>query len=179
MDNSTLSGVDGASHRVYAFTSYPEIEARFSPGQADSAIDEIKRLMARWHAAIPDHRLGGHRPRRLDRTRARSPVGARLVHGCLPALTNELLGATPTAPGFSTWTVSPHPGSVLWARGVVPTPHGPLSVQWQARTKRGEPSFTLRVTAPAGTSGQIAVPTSAGHVVHDGIGPGTHTITIP
>src|SRR6202012_3465142 len=64
--------------------------------------------------------------------------------GVLPALTNNLLGAAPTAPGFATWTVRPNPGSVTWARGQVPTPHGPLSVRWQVGEKPGEPSFTLQ-----------------------------------
>jgi len=98
--------------------------------------------------------------------------------------------------------VRPHPGGITWARGLVPTPHGPLSVQWQTGTTGGEPSFTLRVTVPTGTRGQIAVPGDAnadvrldgkpvrigtgpaaarisdGYVVLDGVGAGTHTITV-
>ncbi|MGW2282415.1 alpha-L-rhamnosidase-related protein, partial [Streptomyces sp. NPDC001770] len=41
MDNDTI--FEGASQRVYAFTSYPEIVARFEAGQADSALDQIRR----------------------------------------------------------------------------------------------------------------------------------------
>lgn len=37
-------------------------------------------------------------------------------------LTNELFGASPATPGFDTWTRTP--GSVRWARGQLPTPHG-------------------------------------------------------
>ena len=50
--------------------------------------------------------------------------------GVLPALTRELLGAEPTAPGFTRWQVSPRPGPVAWAQGRVPTPRGPLAVSW-------------------------------------------------
>jgi hypothetical protein len=42
MDNDSL--VSDGSQRVYAFTSFPEIEARFTTGQAASALDEIGRL---------------------------------------------------------------------------------------------------------------------------------------
>jgi hypothetical protein len=34
-------------------------------------------------------------------------------------------------------------------------------VQWESGQRRGAPTFTLRVTAPRGTSGQIAVPAPA------------------
>jgi hypothetical protein len=78
--------------------------------------------------------------------------------GVLPALTNELLGVTPTGPGFSTWTVEPHPGSVSWAQGQVPTPHGPLTVQWQQTADR----FTLHVNAPKGTRGKAVIPVAGG-----------------
>ena len=53
----------------------------------------------------------------------------------------------------------PHPGSVTWARGQVPTPHGPLRVSWvQGGGQGGGRAFTLAVTAPRGTSGDVAVP---------------------
>jgi hypothetical protein len=112
--------------------------------------------------------------------------------GVLPALTNDLLGARPTGPGFSTWSVQPHPGTVTWARGQVPTPHGPLGVSWS----RGSGTFTLTVTVPAGTSGVIAVPAGGdlvevqvdgagslaqpqnGYVTMHGVGAGSHTVTV-
>ena len=157
MDNDTL--VADGSQRVYAFTSYPEIQARFRIGQANSAIDQIKRMYG-W--------MTSHDPG----ITAWEGIGAggsmyegpytSAAHGwstgVLPALTNELLGATPTGPGFATWSVRPHPGSVTWARGQLPTPHGPLRVSWTAGT--GRHAFTLTVDAPRGTSGVVSVPTN-------------------
>lgn len=65
MDNDTLFG--GASQRVYAFTSYPELVARFETGLADSAIDQIKRTygwmdshdpgITQWEGIGPDGSL--------------------------------------------------------------------------------------------------------------------------
>ena len=116
--------------------------------------------------------------------------------GVLPALSNELLGVSPTGPGFSTWEVRPHPGGVEWAQGVVPTPKGPLDADW---SHPATGTFTLTIQAPAGTSGTVAVPTDsvpvtvtldgrsvrakdlgteAGYAVLTGVGSGRHTVTV-
>ena len=73
--------------------------------------------------------------------------------GVLPALTNELLGVRPTAPGFATWSVAAAPGVVAWARGQVPTPHGPLTADWhQPGPGRLHPDRPRARTAPAAAS---------------------------
>jgi hypothetical protein len=191
MDNDTL--ISGGSQRVYAFTSYPEIEARFLSGQANSAIEEIKRLygwmsshdpgITDWEGVGPGGSLyeGGF-----------TSAAHGWATGVLPALTNDLLGARPTGPGFSTWSVAPHPGTVSWARGRLPTPHGPLDVSWS----QASGTFTLTVTVPAGTSGVIAAPADGaqvelavdgtdivaqpqnGYVTLQGVGVGSHTVTV-
>lgn len=202
MDNDTL--VPDGAERVYAFTSYPEIQARFLTGQADSAIDEIKRLYG-W--------MAGHGPGITDwegigaggsmYEGAYTSAAHGWSTGVVPALTNDLLGATPTGPGFSTWSVAPHPGSVTWARGQLPTPHGPLAVDWTRGS--GSRQFSLTLTAPKGTTGDVDVPATGaratvtvdgrvawdgsrahafaatlkdGRVTLHGIPAGTHTITV-
>ncbi|MDT4911195.1 MAG: hypothetical protein QOC66_323 [Pseudonocardiales bacterium] len=192
MDNDTL--VSDGSKRVYAFTSYPEITARFMTGAADSAINEIKRLYG-W--------MAGHDPGTTDW----EGIGANgsmyegpytsAAHGwstgVVSELTNQLLGAAPATPGYATWTVQPHPGTVQWARGQLPTPHGPLDVSW--RVGNGSRTFTLTVTAPRSTAGTVSVPVSGAHVQVrvDGrivnapadsgyasvpVGAGRHTVTV-
>jgi Bacterial alpha-L-rhamnosidase C-terminal domain len=52
--------------------------------------------------------------------------------------------------------VRPHPGPVTWARGRLPTPHGPLDVSWAVG--QGAAAFALTVDAPRGTSGDVSVP---------------------
>jgi alpha-L-rhamnosidase len=46
------------------------------------------------------------------------------------ALTRYVLGARPVDAGYATWIVQPQPGSLSWTVGQVPTPHGPLAVNW-------------------------------------------------
>ncbi|MEV6642354.1 alpha-L-rhamnosidase C-terminal domain-containing protein [Amycolatopsis sp. NPDC051371] len=158
MDNDTL--VADGTKRVYAFTSFPEIQARFRSGQAASAIDQIKRMygwMASHDPGITAWEGIGEGGSHYEQGYTSAAHGWST--GVVPALTNDLLGVSPTSPGFATWTVSPHPGSVAWARGAVPTPKGALSASW---TQQGS-VFSLTVTAPRGTSGSLVVP--AGRVV--------------
>ncbi|MDW6064209.1 alpha-L-rhamnosidase C-terminal domain-containing protein [Streptomyces sp. FXJ1.4098] len=161
MDNDTIFG--GASQRVYAFTSYPEIVARFLAGRADSAVDQIRRTYG-W---MDSHDPGtthweGIGPNGSLYEGAYTSMAHGWSTGVLPALTHQLLGAVPTAPGYATWEVRPHPASVAWARGQLPTPHGGLRVQWHNAPGR----FDLTVQAPAATSGVIALPhaPAASHV---------------
>lgn len=156
MDNDTL--VSDGTERVYAFTSYPEISARFMTGAADSAIAEIKRLYG-WMA---DHDPGGTDWEGIGAggsmyEGAYTSAAHGWSTGVVPELTNGLLGARPTSPGYATWSVVPHPGKVRWARGQLPTPHGPLRVGWQSSARR----FALAVTAPHGTAGRVSVPVPA------------------
>jgi hypothetical protein len=78
--------------------------------------------------------------------------------------------------------VQPHPGTVRWARGELPTPHGGLYVAWQ----RGDGAFTLTVRAPQGTSGTVSVPVAAdsdvvrldGHAVTGSTSRGYRTVQV-
>ena len=195
MDNDTIFA--GASERVYAFTSYPELLARFRSGQADSAIDQIKRTYGWMYRNDPGITAWeGIGPQGTPYEGAYTSMAHGWSTGALPALSNELLGIRPTGPGFDTWQVRPHPGSVQWARGRVPTPRGPLDADW---SHPAPGSFSLALTAPAGTSGTVAVPTDGlpvtvrldgrtlraqdfslqdGYAVLTHVRPGHHTVTV-
>ncbi|MEA5365745.1 alpha-L-rhamnosidase C-terminal domain-containing protein [Amycolatopsis sp., V23-08] len=181
MDNDTL--VSDGTKRVYAFTSYPELVARFQTGQAASAIDQIKRMygwMTSHDPGITDWEGIGDGGSHYEQGYTSAAHGWST--GVVPALTNELLGVSPTSPGFATWQVAPKPGNVAWARGAVPTPKGALSASW---TQVG-PVFSLTVTAPRGTSGSLVVPAGRvvlldGHPVRSTtlqVSGGTHTVLV-
>jgi Bacterial alpha-L-rhamnosidase C-terminal domain len=69
---------------------------------------------------------------------------------------------TPTGFGFERYDLIPHPGGLTRASGAVPTSHGTIRAAWRAHPGG---RFELTVTAPAGTTGRIGVPT-AGRRVH-------------
>ncbi|MBO4255716.1 alpha-L-rhamnosidase-related protein [Streptomyces griseorubiginosus] len=199
MDNDTI--FDGASQRVYAFTSYPEIVARFTAGRADSALDQIRRTYGWMDAHDPGiTNWEGIGPGGSLYEDAYTSMAHGWSTGVLPALTHHLLGARPTSPGYATWEVCPQPGDVSWAQGQLPTPHGPLRVAWE----NSGSVFRLEVEVPRGTRGTVALPGDSGRLtvradgrrmwdghrasdgtvgVEDGrvtitgLAPGTHTVT--
>lgn len=71
------------------------------------------------------------------------------------SLTGQVLGVTPTGPGFSSYAVVPTPGDLTWAQGRVPTPHGAIGASWRSTARE----FTLTADAPRGTTGRLAAPT--------------------
>ncbi len=66
-----------------------------------------------------------------------------------------LLGVRPTTPGYKNFSVKPQPTrEVRWAKGVVPTPHGPITASWAVT---GD-ALKLAVTVPKDTSADILLP---------------------
>lgn len=101
-----------------------------------------------WEKLAPDGTINGG--------------GTSLAHawstGPTPALTSYVLGVTPASPGYATWRIAPQPGSLRWAEGVVPTPHGGISVKWAS----SQAGFAIAIEAPRGTSGTVVLPKGAG-----------------
>ena len=51
--------------------------------------------------------------------------------GPTAALSDFVLGVSPARPGYGHWIIAPQRGGLKWAQGVVPTPHGSISVRWR------------------------------------------------
>jgi len=154
-DNDVVSA--GFSQRVYPFMSYFELEARFISGSAASALEEIRRLYGWMTNNDPGitfwEGIGDNgSPYEGPYTSMAHPWAT----GIVPVLTNYVLGVMPTGPGFSAWSIKPMPGDVQWAKGVVPTPNGPITVNWNSNQALG--LFWLSATAPSGSNGTISVP---------------------
>lgn len=153
MDDDSL-GPD-FSKRVYAFISYFDIEARFLTGMADSALDEIRRLYGWMASHDPEHTFwegigtGGSMYEGAFTSAAHG-----WSTGVVPALTNFVLGVTPTEPGYARFQVKPFPGNVSWSQGQVPTMYGPISVRWEASSM----AISANMTIPNGTICDIALP---------------------
>jgi hypothetical protein len=72
------------------------------------------------------------------------------------SLTTQVLGVSPTTPGFARFAVAPRTGGLRWAEGTVPTPHGTARVSWQ----QDRSAFTMTLGAPGGTRPTVTVPTA-------------------
>jgi hypothetical protein len=164
-DNDTWHGYpwgDQASLRVYPFIGYFELVARYQSGLDNSAVALVRRewgymvkngpQSTMWETIGPN---GG------PPTDQQPSFDHGWSSGAAPALTSYALGVTPASPGFGSYVAQPHPADLRWARGVVPTPHGPISFSWAYG--RGVLSGT--VTAPV--PGRITLP-AAGAARLDG-----------
>jgi hypothetical protein len=155
-DNDTWHGYpwgDQAGKRVYPFIGYFELVARYASGLDSSAVALIRR---EW----------GYMVRNGPRSTMWETIGAdggppsdqqpSFDHGwssgAAPALTQYALGVVPAAPGFGSYVAQPHPADLRWARGVVPTPHGPIKFRWAYG--RGVLSATVVARVP----GRIILP---------------------
>ena len=79
--------------------------------------------------------------------------------GAAPAnlLPRFILGVQPASPGWESALIRPCTGDLKFARGQVPTPTGPLLVDW----KNGA-TFTISLALPAGLTANIDLPAADG-----------------
>jgi hypothetical protein len=160
----------GASQRVYPFVSYFDVAARFAAGADASGLDELRRtwgwMLSPAHATTgTDWEAIGGGGSVDGYERAASSLASGWSTGALPALTNEVLGVRPTAPGFSSFDAIPHPVDLAWAQGAVPTPAGTILFGW----KRVPGGFALRLQAPPALLARVGAPVGpGGRVLVDG-----------
>lgn len=64
-----------------------------------------------------------------------------------------LLGAEPLTPGWQQARIRPQTGNLTFAKGKIPTPRGPITVDWKTGS-----TFNLNLTLPAGTTAQLDLP---------------------
>jgi Bacterial alpha-L-rhamnosidase 6 hairpin glycosidase domain len=145
----------------HPFPGSMEVMARFAAGDDAGALDLIRRewgymlnspagtASTFWEGYNSDGRFGYE---------STGPGYTSLAHGWstgpTAALTFDVLGVAPDSPGGS-YHFIPHPGDLQFAQGRLTLPQGAITAAWD----RGTGRFTEHLTAPAGTSGEAAVPT--------------------
>ncbi len=72
-------------------------------------------------------------------------------------LPQKVLGVEPVSAGWKTFSVKPNPCDLKWAKGIVPTPLGPIIVDWKVN---GKGTFSMYVRVPEKTSAEISVPST-------------------
>ena len=174
------------SQRVYPFIAYFEVLARYSVGLDDSALELVRRVWGHMVRNGPGttmwETIGPNGSGPVDSWRPSWSHGWST--GAVPALVRYVLGVAPLTPGFATVLVEPRLNGVEWARGTVPTPRGPVKVEWR---KKGR-SVTLTVTTPV--EARLTLPV-AGRVTLNGkprasradrtsvaVKRGTHTLVV-
>ncbi len=103
-------------------------------------------------------------------------IGDSMSHGwganVLVSIQRDLLGVEPTRGGFARFDITPPLHELTHAAGRVPTPYGPVVVNW-SRGARG--AFTMDVTVPNTTLSTVTLPAPAGaRVLVNGRALGAH-----
>lgn len=122
------------------YFTYYVLEALSAAGRSDRALEALRQYWkgmldlgatSTWEYFLPDwaHRL---KPSAQPPDEACGPISK--CHpwsaGATAWLSDHVLGATPTSPGWTTCQIKPFFGNLAWAKGSVPTPHGPVQVSW-------------------------------------------------
>jgi hypothetical protein len=148
---------DPTGHTIEPFGNGLETAGRFAADDAPGAFDLLRRT---WGPMVdPSNPLyTGALWEFKNTTGGVNRTTASLAHGWAAAptvqLTEQVLGITPVEAGYATWNVEPHPGTLAWAQGAVPTRYGDIAVRWWSTS----PLFALRAETPTGTNGTITVP---------------------
>lgn len=79
--------------------------------------------------------------------------------GAAPAnlLPRYVLGVQPLAPGWDRAQIRPCPSGLDFAEGIVPTPHGPVSIEWS-----DSESFQMTLELPEDMRASVQVPSTPG-----------------
>ncbi len=132
------------------------LEGLFNYGRDQRALDFIRSfwgsLLARGATTFWEH-FQANWPKDFA-----AACGQSLCHGWSAAPTYVLgarvLGVRPLSPGFAKVLIAPSPCDLAWAKGVVPTPHGPVRVSWRRNADR----FDLDYTLPPGCEADVRLP---------------------
>jgi alpha-L-rhamnosidase len=149
----------GLQDGVSPFVTNDEVRALFASGDTVSALTLLQQLWGYMDAPGPDYtgadwELVG--PNGAPGFGDETSLAHGWSSGATADLSSYVLGVQPTAAGFDIWSVDPHPGSLSWAEGNVPTPHGEIEVRWAQQPSSGR--FALEVTAPGRTTGTLTAP---------------------
>lgn len=157
-----------------------EALGRLATGQAQGALDLIRQV---WGLMLPHNTpyYSGACWEYIAQTGLPGlGPGTSLAHGwssgATPSLSMYVLGGRPLTPGYKTFLVEPQPGDLTWASGRVPTPHGPVTIDWEA-SARAAKGFTLAINVPRGTRAYAGVPTAAPKATVDGVA--AAPVTVP
>ncbi len=80
-------------------------------------------------------------------------------------MSQQLLGVVPVEPGWIKIVIAPDPGDLDFARGIVPSPMGPVRVEWE---KSGDDQLAVRIDVPEGMTAEFLNPTGGKRILTAG-----------
>jgi alpha-L-rhamnosidase len=135
------------------------LETLFQEGLATDALtilrEQWNRMLEKgattfWET-FPGHIGSGHWSRSLCHGWSAAPAYF---------LSTQVLGVKPIEPGYRRIRIAPQTFNLRWAEGVIPTPHGPVTVSWKI-DESGQ--VDLQYDAPQGCAVEVVLPAPAIH----------------
>lgn len=148
----TLYNVPYHNRRANGFIDYLAARAFFQAGDVAEAFSILRQLfvwMAQGDPGDTDWEFIGPdgKPEREFVSLAHAwSAGATVL------LTERVLGVRPLSPGYATFIIAPQLGDLAWARGRVPTPHGPIDIELE----RDGSKLLVDVSVPADTQATLS-----------------------
>lgn len=157
---SPFTANTGYSPSVSPFITNEEVQALYAVGDTSAATGLVRQLWGYMDNPQGTNYTGADWE--VVGTNGAPGFGGftSLAHGWASGATADLsqyvLGVAPVGAGYRSWAVDPHPGALSWSEGQVPTPHGPITVDWGHETTQGR--FVMKLQAPSSSTGTIGVP---------------------
>ena len=153
-------GISGYPQIVSPFIGSFTLPANYLAGRPDLA---MQQMVATWGYMV-DSSPGTTWERinlpngDLSASQLRYLFGDSASHawstGATSALSDYVLGVTPTDVAYRGWQVKPFPQGLTFAQGRVPTAQGAIGVRWDL----SDTAFRMTVEAPNGAAGTVAIP---------------------
>ena len=106
-------------------------------------------------------------------TEARTSLSHGWASGPTPIMISDVLGVQANAPGYRTFSVTPHFGTLSWAAGAVPTPYGQIRVRWTHDARQ----FSLTVAVPPQATALVTLPNGHDVTLAGGVAGTARTFT--
>ena len=174
-----VAGFAGERERAIIMRRFPN-DAKMAPGSffcwhtgftalaMSGRYDDLPQHLGPWHESVGF----GLSTFVEENSYWRSLCHAWSAHPVLE-FQQRILGVTPVEPGFARINVTPHRCGLTHAAGSVCTPRGQIAVAWRVEGRR----FTLELTAPADTPGQVVLPDGSTHEFPGGRA--SYTVPLP
>jgi hypothetical protein len=140
--------------RIWPFMGYYELEARFEAGDDASAFELLRREWGHMITSDPASTMWEWMTADGQPENGYDSLAHGWSAGATATLTERVVGVRMTAPEYTRFDVVPHTGDLTWARGRVPTTHGPIDVTWS----RTADTFRETLRVPDGTTARAGVP---------------------
>jgi len=190
----------GHNQQVWAWYVQYETEARFQLDDDFRAFETIRRPWGHMVESDPGRTMWEFMMGDGTLESGLRNTDHAFSSGAAWRLSEYAAGIRPTSPGFASVDIVPHPGELEWVECAVPSPLGPVAIDYNV--DQSALTYSATMSVPIGSEARVGVPRLGGnatvildgetvwtpegpvaggyadgsHIYFPGIAPGEHTI---